>query len=87
MGIYAVLARAYPPELRASGTGTVLGIGRAGSILAPIIAGFLFQSGYGVSRVSLLIGIGPLLAAALLSRWRPVGASAQPALSAGASSP
>lgn len=72
VGLYAVLARAYPPELRASGTGVVVGVGRGGSVLAPIIAGFLFQAGYGLPVVSLCMGLGPLLAAVLLSRWRPV---------------
>lgn len=68
VGLYAVLARAYPPELRASGTGFTIGIGRGGSVLAPVLGGLLFQWGYPLPVVCFCMGAGPLVAAALLAR-------------------
>src|SRR5690606_28748286 len=38
-GMYAIFAHAYPTQVRAAGTGFAIGVGRGGSILAPIIAG------------------------------------------------
>src|SRR5204863_157362 len=43
-GMYAIFARAFPTHVRASGTGFAVGVGRGGSVLAPIIAGFLFKA-------------------------------------------
>jgi len=37
-----LIAQAFPTHVRASGTGFAIGVGRGGSVLAPIIAGFLF---------------------------------------------
>jgi len=66
VGIYALLAQAYPTRLRASATGLVIGIGRGGSALAPALAGWLFASGYGLPLVSALMGGGSLVAAGAL---------------------
>ena len=44
VGMYAIFAQAFPTHVRASGTGFAVGVGRGGSVLAPIIAGFLFTS-------------------------------------------
>jgi MFS family permease len=74
-GIYAVIARSYPANIRASGTGFVIGVGRGGTVLAPIIAGFLFSIGYSLQVVALLMGCGSLVAAGLLatlSRSTPI---------------
>jgi benzoate transport len=67
VGIFAVLARAFPTELRASGTGFAIGAGRAGAVLAPIAAGFLFAAGYGLQTVAIVMGAGSLGAAACLA--------------------
>jgi len=66
IGLYALAARSFPTHARASGTGFMIGIGRGGSVLAPILAGFLFQAGYGLQSVSLLMAMGSILAALLL---------------------
>lgn len=66
VGLYALIAQTFPTQLRASATGLVIGLGRGGSALAPAIAGFLFAGGYGLASVSLLMGLGSLLAAAAL---------------------
>lgn len=63
VGFYALNARVFPTEVRAGGTGFVIGIGRGGSALGPILAGLLFASGQGLQSVSLIISVGSLLAA------------------------
>jgi benzoate transport len=66
VGLYAIIAQAFPTQARASGTGFAVGVGRGGSVLAPIIAGFLFTAGYSLPTVSLLMGLGSLVAAGVL---------------------
>jgi len=67
VGMYAIFAQAFPTHVRASGTGFGIGIGRGGSVLAPIIAGFLFQGGAGLPSVSFAMALGSLLAAGTLA--------------------
>ncbi|MDO8411494.1 MAG: MFS transporter [Phenylobacterium sp.] len=66
VGMYPILAATYPAALRASGTGFVIGVGRGGSAIGPVVAGALFASGGGLMTVSLVMGLGGLLAAAML---------------------
>ena len=66
VGLYALFAQVFPTHVRATGTGFAIGFGRGGSALAPMIAGFLFQAGYGLPTVSLLISLGSLIAAGAL---------------------
>jgi MFS family permease len=62
-GMYAMFAHAYPTQVRAAGTGFAIGVGRGGSILAPIAAGFMFEGGVGVPIVAVIMACGSLLAA------------------------
>jgi MFS family permease len=66
-GMYAIFAHAYPTHVRAAGTGFAIGVGRGGSLLAPILAGFLFNGGMGVPTVATIMAGGSLLAALALS--------------------
>jgi benzoate transport len=63
IGIYALTAGSYPAELRASGTGTVIGTGRGGAALGPIVSGFLFAAGWSLSTVAIAMAMGSLVAA------------------------
>jgi MFS family permease len=67
VGMYAIFAQVFPTHVRASGTGFAVGVGRGGSVLAPIIAGFLFEAGYALPTVALLMSMGSLVAAGVLS--------------------
>ena len=67
VGMYAIIAQAFPTHVRASGTGFAIGIRRGGSVLAPIIAGFLFTYGYTLPTVALMMSLGSLVAAGILS--------------------
>jgi benzoate transport len=66
VGLYALIAQAFPTSLRATATGFVIGIGRGGSALAPALAGFLFAAGLGLPAVAILMALGSLVGAAAL---------------------
>jgi predicted MFS family arabinose efflux permease len=76
VGLYAIFAEAFPTQVRAAGTGFVIGAGRAGALLAPIIAGFLFKAGIGLQLVSTMIGSAALLAALVIAFVKLSGADA-----------
>ena len=66
VGLYAILAQAFPTHVRAFGTGFAVGVGRGGSVLAPIIAGFLFNAGMILPTVALIMALGSMAAAGVL---------------------
>ncbi len=67
---YSLMARAFPAELRAGGTGFAIGMGRGGAVLAPIIAGYLFEFGFGLQFVAVAMSAGSLFAAACILALR-----------------
>jgi len=88
VGLYTLLALAYPTHLRATGTGVVIGAGRGGAALAPILAGYLFGQGFSLQTVSVIMGCGSLLGAVALlfvkfestsEATLPAGTTASPA--------
>jgi MFS family permease len=65
-GYYLLFAKVFPTHVRATGTGFAIGVGRGGAVLAPIIAGYLFQAGFGLQAVATMMATGSLLSAAAL---------------------
>lgn len=64
VGLYAIIARSFPTEVRAGGTGFILGLGRAGAVCGPIAAGFLLQNGMGtLFTASMIMACGSIIAA------------------------
>ncbi len=72
VGMYAILAQVFPTHARASGTGFAVGIGRGGSVLSPIMAGYLLDGGLNLFMVSMVMGSGSVIAAVLLL-WLKLG--------------
>lgn len=68
LGIYAVIAKSFPVELRATGIGIAIGVGRFGAVLAPIVAGYLLETGMSVPVVSTIMACGSLFSAVALYR-------------------
>jgi benzoate transport len=66
VGLYALFAQSFPTEVRAGGTGFVIGLGRGGAALGPIIAGFLFEAGIGLQVVAILMAMGSIIGAIAL---------------------
>ena len=74
VALYGLIAQTFPTRVRASATGFIIGVGRGGSAAAPAIAGFLFAGGYGLTAVAFIMGLGSLVAVAMLlglPRQRP----------------
>lgn len=78
VGLYALCAQCFPTAARAGGTGLVIGVGRGGSVLSPILAGFLLKAGAGLPAVAMTMAVGSLLGAitVLALRHRDGGAAA-----------
>jgi MFS family permease len=62
VGLYAVAARMYPTEIRSTGLGWAIGIGRLGGIIGPIFGGFLVSLGLGMAGTFAVFAIPSLLA-------------------------
>ncbi len=65
-GFYLLFAQVFPTHVRATGTGFAIGVGRGGAVLAPIIAGYLFNAGLALKTVALAMSCGSLLSAVAL---------------------
>ena len=67
--LYAVVARTFSVEMRASGTGFVIGIGRIGSILPPLLAGALAAVGLDRTGIAITMAVPALIALVLFIRF------------------
>lgn len=65
-GMYSLFAKVFPTQCRSTGTGFAIGVGRGGAALAPVVAGYLFQAGFGLQTVAIIMGSCAILAAVLL---------------------
>lgn len=57
IGLYSVAARLYPTEVRATGIGWAIGLGRVGAIIGPSIAGILIGLGWERPNYFLVLSI------------------------------
>ena len=78
VGLYSLAARTYPPELRGTGTGLMIGLGRGGAAVSPILVGWLFQQHFGLANTALTVAAGSLVAAGILAFLRPVSWATTP---------
>lgn len=62
VGLYALVAEGFPARVRGGGTGFVIGVGRGGAALGPILAGAMFQAGLGLQAVAIAMAAGSLVA-------------------------
>ncbi|MFC0323085.1 MFS transporter [Gallibacterium melopsittaci] len=58
-GLYTLNPSVYAADIRSTGVGTAIGVGRIGAILAPTIAGILLDQGW--DKQSLYIGVAIVL--------------------------
>ncbi|RSZ61691.1 MFS transporter [Corynebacterium hylobatis] len=70
-GLYTVTPQSYPSELRSSGVGWGIGIGRFGAILAPITVGALLDGGWSPTALYSGVAVVVVLAAVALIGIRP----------------
>ena len=64
IGLYTIAPSVYPANVRVSGVGLAIGIGRLGAIVAPLAGGFILNSGYSIDEIFVIFSI-PLILAAL----------------------
>ena len=64
MGAYAAVPQMYPPEVRTTGTGMAIGVGRWGGVAAPTVAGVLLDAGWTGPDLYLIFAIPLFMAAA-----------------------
>ena len=48
-GLYAVAGKVYPTQVRSTGIGWAIGLGRSGAVVGPAAAGFLIVAGFSMS--------------------------------------
>ena len=63
-GFYAVVPTLYPTLARSTGYGVVIGMGRFGGIMAPILGGMAFDAGWGMGLAFTVFALPMLVAAA-----------------------
>lgn len=63
-GFYAIVPTLYPTLARSTGFGVVIGIGRFGGIMAPILGGIAFDAGWGMGLAFTVFALPMLVAAA-----------------------
>jgi benzoate transport len=64
-GFWGFAAALYPAEMRGTGVGWALGVGRIGAVLGPIVGGFLVGANLPISAIFAIFAV-PLVVAALL---------------------
>jgi AAHS family 3-hydroxyphenylpropionic acid transporter len=73
--LYALASNVYPTQVRGTGVGAAVAVGRMGSILGPLIAGQLLAIGQSASMLVTasipLIAVAALAALMVVSRFRP----------------
>lgn len=70
-GLYAIAAKVYPTEIRSTGIGWAIGLGRSGAVLGPAAAGFLIAAGLSMSANYYVFAV-PMALGGLISYWLKV---------------
>jgi AAHS family 4-hydroxybenzoate transporter-like MFS transporter len=64
----ALAATSYPTSMRATGIGWALGIGRAGSIVGPVVGGIALSLGFDLRDIFLTAAVPALVAALAIAQ-------------------
>jgi benzoate transport len=64
-GFWALAARLYPTDIRSTGIGWALGVGRIGAVLGPIVGGYLVGADLAIGPIFAIFAV-PAVAAGLL---------------------
>jgi benzoate transport len=67
VGLYVITPAIYPTEVRNTGTGLAIGLGRCGAIASPYAAGLLLSAGLAPQSVYAIFGLPVLIAAAAIA--------------------
>lgn len=67
-GLYALAAKLYPTEIRSTGVGWALGVGRFGAVIGPAVAGFMIASGV-TMEMNFLVFALPVVLSGICVYW------------------
>jgi MFS family permease len=67
-GLYMIIPHVYPPNVRNTGTGLAIGIGRIGAMVGPPLAGVLIAAGWERMAYYSVLAL-PVLISALAVRY------------------
>jgi MFS transporter, AAHS family, 4-hydroxybenzoate transporter len=62
VGMYSLAARLYPTEIRATGVGGAVGVGRIGAIVGPLLGGILIGAGLSMTFNFMIFAIPTIIA-------------------------
>ena len=62
VGMYSLAARLYPTEIRATGVGGAVGVGRIGAIVGPLLGGILIGAGLSMTINFMIFAIPTIIA-------------------------
>ncbi len=62
VGLYAITPSLYDTQMRTTGMGWAIGIGRIGAILAPYVAGLMLEDGFGNTLMFTIFAVPMILA-------------------------
>jgi benzoate transport len=65
-GLYAVAAKIYPIEIRSTGVGWAIGLGRLGAVIGPGVAGYMIATGISITTNFLTFAI-PMMVGGILA--------------------
>ena len=63
VGMYSMAAILYPAQIRATGVGWAVGIGRVGAIAGPFLGGILVSEGFGMAASFMIFAIPTFISA------------------------
>lgn len=64
VGLYAIMPSVYPTEVRNTGAGLTIGVGRFGAVLSPYVAGVLLKAGWSSPATHVVMAVPLVVAAA-----------------------
>jgi benzoate transport len=68
VGLYSAAAKAYPTEIRSTGIGWSMGLGRSGAVVGPAVAGYLIAAGLDMAANFYVFAVPMVLAAVFAYR-------------------
>ncbi|SDI51698.1 benzoate transport [Pseudomonas delhiensis] len=77
-GLYALSPQVYPADVRATGVGWAIGVGRLGAILSPTVAGLLLDGGWQPLHLYGVFAVVFVAAALVLLGLRPQAPAGEP---------
>ncbi|PWU25870.1 MFS transporter [Pseudomonas sp. RW407] len=77
-GLYALSPQVYPADVRATGVGWAIGVGRLGAILSPTVAGLLLDGGWQPLHLYGVFAVVFVAAALVLLGLRPSAPAGEP---------